>query len=130
MDATTAGGAFANVNEEMQNTFSGQWAKFQSDLQAGAIEFGTSLIPALKEFMTVFKSGASSLPYILAPVKALLDSIAMSIAFVKGGFAGVSKFLDEQAEISRDAEFQKEMSKQKNQKQINKLFINLQLISG
>ena len=117
MDATTAGGAFANVNEEMQNTFSGQWAKFQSDLQAGAIEFGTSLIPALKEFMTVFKSGASSLPYILAPVKALLDSIALSIAFVKGGFAGVGKFLDEQREISKDAEFQKEMAKQKNQTQ-------------
>jgi len=117
MDATTAGGAFANVNEEMQNTFSGQWAKFKSDLQAGAIEFGTSLIPALKEFLSLFKEGGSSISYILMPVKALLDGIAVSIAFVKGGFAGVGKFLDEQEEIRKNAEFQKEMAKQKNQTQ-------------
>jgi tape measure domain-containing protein len=117
MAATTAGGAFANVNEEMQQTFSGQWAKFQSDLQAGAIEFGTSLIPAFKEFMGLLKGSGETLGIILAPIKAMINGFATLAAFAKGGFEGVQKFMDAQDELARQKEFEKEAAKQKTQSQ-------------
>ena len=125
MDATTAGGAFVNVNEEMQQTFSGAWAKFKSDIQAASMEIGTGLVPAMKEFLSVVKNTSETLQYILAPMTGYIKFASLLIAVQKdltapltGGKSGnVRNLLDQFDEIQRDQQFAEEMAKRKTQSQ-------------
>jgi tape measure domain-containing protein len=117
MDATTAGGAFVNVNEEMQQTLTGQWAKFKSDVQAGAIEVGTNLVPAMQEFLSVVKGTGEALPVLLSPITGYIKFASMISAFRRDGIRGVNELLDKYDELDRDQKFAEEVAKRKNQTQ-------------
>ncbi|MFN7318300.1 MAG: tape measure protein, partial [bacterium] len=117
MDATTAGGAFVNVNEEMQQTLTGQWAKFKSDVQAGAIEVGTNLVPAMQEFLSVVKGTGEALPILLSPITGYIKFASMISALRRDGIRGVNELLDKYDELDRDQKFAEEVAKRKNQTQ-------------
>lgn len=125
MDATIAGGAFANVNEEMQQTFTGAWAKFKSDIQAASMEIGTGLVPAMKEMLSVVKSTSETLQYVLAPFTGYIKFASLLIAVQKDLVAplrgekigAVSNLLDQYDEINKDLKFAEEVAKRKTQNQ-------------
>lgn len=117
MDATTAGGAFVNVNEEMQQTFTGAWAKFRSDIQASAMGIGMNLVPAMQEFLSVVRGTADALPYLMAPLTGYIKFASLIIALRSGSMTRVNELLDKYDELDRDQKFAEEMAKRKTQSQ-------------
>ena len=54
--ATESGGRFNGMNEQLEKSLAGQFAKLQSDIQAMAIQIGTSLMPAVRELVDLLKT--------------------------------------------------------------------------
>ena len=54
--ATEAGGRFYGMNQQLEQSLAGQLAKLQSDIQAMAIQIGTSLMPAVRELVDLLKT--------------------------------------------------------------------------
>jgi tape measure domain-containing protein len=111
ISATTGVGDFANMNEEMAKTFSGSWSKVKSDMEAGAIAIGKSLVPALQELTREANAAGATLQIMAIPLVGLVNLFALLKAGITGGDEGLDRFLDKLDEADRDLRFQEELRK-------------------
>jgi tape measure domain-containing protein len=54
--ATESGGRFYGMNQQLEQSLAGQFAKLEGDIQAMAIQIGTSLMPAVRELVDLLKT--------------------------------------------------------------------------
>ena len=57
--ATGSGGRFAGMNDRLANSLSGQFSKMEGDIKAAATELGTSMIPAIRELVSLIKTAST-----------------------------------------------------------------------
>lgn len=107
--ATSAGGRFAGMNERLEGSLSGQFSKMEGDIKAAATELGTSLIPAIREMVSLLReSGGESGDGKIGFLK------ANSILFGRGWgtvFAtlrgDLGNYIDKWKELEDEQEFQR-----------------------
>ena len=58
--ATSEGGRFYGMNQQLEGTMSGQFAKLESEIKAASIALGTALIPLVQQLTGLLKDVASS----------------------------------------------------------------------
>jgi tape measure domain-containing protein len=58
--ATSEGGRFYGMNQQLEGTVSGQFAKLESEIKAASIALGTALIPLVQQLTGLLKDVASS----------------------------------------------------------------------
>ena len=58
--ATSEGGRFYGMNQQLEGTMSGQFAKLESEIKSASIALGTALIPLVQQLTGLLKDVASS----------------------------------------------------------------------
>jgi len=58
--ATSEGGRFYGMNQQLEGTMAGQFAKLESEIKAASIALGTALIPLVQQLTGLLKDVASS----------------------------------------------------------------------
>ena len=58
--ATSEGGRFYGMNQQLEGTMSGQFAKLESEIKAASIALGTALIPLVQQLTGLLKDISSS----------------------------------------------------------------------
>ena len=59
--ATEAGGRFYGMNQKLEESLAGQFAKLEGDIKASAIAIGSELIPITMTFVELLRTGISSI---------------------------------------------------------------------
>jgi len=59
--ATEAGGRFHGMNQQLEQSLAGQFAKLEGDIKASAIAIGSELIPVTMSFVELLRTGISSI---------------------------------------------------------------------
>lgn len=101
--ATEAGGRFYGMNEKLENSLAGQFAKLEGDIRATAIAIGTDLMPMIKsavDLMRTLTIGGGS-----GPLGNVIKDFSKGWGFIIASVQGkAGQYLDSLDEMSR-AEF-------------------------
>lgn len=123
--ATEAGGRFYGMNEQLKDTLGGQMDKLKSDIMMIAAEFGESLVPAAREFVSLLSAMAPAAGTGAAVISHYADSIGLLMAMFKeryGITGSVDAYLDRLNDRAKDREFERlvsERAKMTEQEAIN-----------